>query len=146
MSKKSDTKTSSKKLPNYLYNNASSKLVDSFIEKTEEYIIDGEKGIIIKYYHVDKTKLKKVMIKSLSKDTFIYKIKQGKNKSDIKEDVKNVTKDELLKIVKSDKDLDFASSFFKTAKGGAWLDGALSRKKPSKKRSKKTSKKKSKSS
>jgi hypothetical protein len=41
-------------------------LVGDFVEQTEEYIVDGEKGILIKYFHIDKKNGKKKIVFALN--------------------------------------------------------------------------------
>ena len=118
----------SKTLPKYLHSYASKKLNKDFVEQTEEYIVDGEKGILIKFFHVEKGNKRKIVIKG-TKDGFSVRNEENDKKTE-----KEMSKDELLKMVKGDKDLAFIAEFLKTQKGGAWLNR-------SKKSSKKSSKK-----
>jgi hypothetical protein len=134
MSKNSkDSKDSKeKKSLIYLMNVREGRDVNGFFVQTEKQIYEGLNGITIKFYNVEsKTKQRKVTIKS-NDDGFLVM-----DKKDGKEDKKNMTKAELEKFVKADKDLTFVADFLKTQKGGEWLNRT---KKASKKSSKKHSK------
>lgn len=134
----------SKTLPKYLHEHTIKNLEDNFVIQTEEYIVDGEKGIKIKYFHIDKSGRKKIVILSNRDGTFIMKTDiKGKTSE------KTLSKQELIKEIKDDKDLAFVNDFIKTIRGGEWLNARSkgrkkSSKKSSKKHSKKTSKKRSK--
>jgi hypothetical protein len=127
----------SKTLPKYLHSYALKTLNKDFVEQTEEYIVDGEKGILIKYFHVEKNIKKKISIKGNKDGSFSVKTEIGGKK-----DEKTMSKDDIVKMVKGDNELKFVSEFLKTQKGGAWLNRTKSgSKKSSKKGSKKSSKK-----
>lgn len=128
---------SKKSTPKYLHSFSLKSLVGDFVEQTEEYIVDGEKGILIKYFHIDKKNGKKKIVIKGNKDGS-FSVKEGDKD-------KSLSKDEIVKMIKGDKDLKFAEDFLKTQKGGAWLNRTKkSSKKSSKKASKKSSKKSSK--
>lgn len=126
----------SKTLPKYLHSYALKTLNKDFVEQTEEYIVDGEKGILVKYFHVEKNSKKKIVIKGNKDGSFLVKTEIGAKKEE-----KTMSKDELVKMVKADKELKFVEEFLKTQKGGAWLNRTKSSKSGSKKSSKKSSKK-----
>ena len=100
----------------------------------EEYIIKGDKGLKIKYYHKEDDDIEKIVITG-SDDK--YKMKYYKNKEDVVETEFNSEK-ELMAEIKKNKKLKFA---VEQMKGGAvQLEGGA-KKKASKKASKKVSKK-----
>ena len=49
-----------KKLPKFLHKLEKEFIENEFVVKHEEFIVDGEKGIKIKYFHVDKKGKKKI--------------------------------------------------------------------------------------
>ena len=106
----------------------------------EEYVIEGEKGLKIKYYHKEDEDIEKIVITG-SDDK--YKMKYYKNKEEVVETEFNSEK-ELMTEIKKNKKLKFA---VEQMKGGAIkeLEGGA-KKKSSKKASKKVSKKASKKS
>ena len=121
---------------NYLYKNVQQTVKDSKSSTLEEMIIDGPKGLSIKYYSKLDNSIEKIVI--FGKDnSYTMKIDNVENKLD---------KNELLEELKKNKKLKFASEYVKMQKGGSKnLDtNEYGVKKTSKKKSKKTSKKTSK--
>ncbi|ATZ80435.1 hypothetical protein BMW23_0381 [Bodo saltans virus] len=134
MASKSDKK-GSKSLPKYLYHQSNKNLEGDFVVQREEYIIDGERGIKIKFFSINKSERKKVIIVKV-KDSFVMKVSlNGKDTE------KTLSQDDLLKEVKADKDLKFVLDFLKTQKGGKWM---IQRSKNTKRNTKRNSKKSSK--
>ena len=127
--------------PKYLYQQTSKQMEDGFVVQREEYIVDGERGIKIKFFSIDKKDRKKVVILRNKDGKFMMKVSLNG-----KEDEQNLSIDELTKRVKDDKDLKFVVDFLKTQKGGEWAMERTKRssKKSSKKESTKSSKKSSK--
>lgn len=140
MASKSDKK-GSKAPPKYLYQQSSKNLEGDFVVQREEYVVDGERGIKIKFFSINKSERKKVVIIKI-KDSFLMKVSlNGKDTE------KTLSQEDLLKEVKADKDLKFVLEFFKTQKGGKWMteraksNSKRGSKRNSKRGSKRTSKK-----
>lgn len=119
----------------YFHKHVEGSLNKDFVEQREENIVEDKKGIKIKLFVVKKDKRKKVTI-------------FGKNgtfnmRSDIDgaKEEKDLSKDDLMKLVKKDNDFSFLEAFLKTVKGGMWLEGGAKKRK-SKKGSKKRGSKK----
>jgi|SRR3989338_348788 len=129
---KSEPKISSKIAPKYLHQKIEKYLEDKFVVQREEYVINNERGIKIKYYFVDKSGRKKLVIFRNKDGTFTVK-----TDTKGKKDEKVMTSADLVKMIGGDKDLKFVGEFLKTLKGGDWLQGRT------KKRSRKVSKKRS---
>lgn len=104
----------------------------------EEYIIDGEKGLMIKYYHKEGDAIEKIVIMKKG-DQYSVRVTKG-DKDKMEES--NMSKDELMKMLGKHKGMKFAADFLKSQKGGKKASKKAS-KKSSKKASKKSSKKKS---
>jgi len=101
---------------NYLHKVMNQTLKDGVVSTYEEIILDGPKGITIKYFN--KTGKESDKIKIVGKgDKFEMSTQEGDKK-----DKKVLTKDELMTELKKNKKLKFAIEFTKTQKGGAWLD------------------------
>jgi hypothetical protein len=111
----------------------------------KEHIIDGEKGTEFSLLKKEGEKFYKIKVKETSKDSFSVTEKIGEKETSKEMDIK-----ELNKMLKSNKDLDFAKKFFDTERGkykgieDALLSEELAggKKKTTKKASKKVSKKK----
>jgi hypothetical protein len=100
----------------------------------EEYIIHGEKGLLIKHYHKEKGKKVKHIIKQ-DGENFKFIVD-----TDGKKDEKTMSKNDLLKEIGKEKYLKFAVDFLKSQKGGKYMEISMERpKKGSKKSSKKRS-------
>lgn len=120
----------------YLHKVLHQSLKDGVMSTYEEIILDGPKGITVKYF--SKTGKESDKIKIVGKDDkFEMTVQEGD-----KVEKKTLTKDELVSELKKNKKLKFASEFTKTQKGGAWLE----RQKKAKSSSKKTTSKKASSS
>uniref|UniRef100_A0A6C0EC76 Uncharacterized protein n=1 Tax=viral metagenome TaxID=1070528 RepID=A0A6C0EC76_9ZZZZ len=107
----------------------------------EEYVINGTKGLRIKYYHKENDNIEKIVVGT--KGDGNYFLKTTKNKDTKTEE--NLSKDDLLKVLKKDKSLDFALDYIKKEMKGGSRKTSRKTKKSSKKSSKKGSKKGSKS-
>ncbi len=108
----------------------------------EEYVINGPKGLLIKFYHKENDVTVKYVIKALDANNFKFKSMIGEKVSD-----QTYSKDDLLNELKKHKDLKFALDYIKTQKGGAKVSskGASKKKVETKTTQKKGSKKGSKS-
>jgi len=106
----------------------------------EEFIIQGEKGLKIKYYNKLNDSINKIVI--TGKDDK-YKMKTYKDKESAVE--KELTKKELMAELKSNSLLSFANSFSKELKGGENLElnGGAKKSGSKKSKSKKSGSKKS---
>jgi hypothetical protein len=113
----------------------------------EEFLIDGDKGVLVKFYHKEGDKKDKWVIIGKGGE-FIVKETHGETK----EPERTVSKKDLLKEIAKNKDLAFALDYLKNmsqsrskSKGGKRRSKkSKSSKKASKKASKKGSKKRSK--
>ena len=124
---------------NYLHKVMNQTLKDGVVSTYEEIILDGPKGVTIKYFN--KTGKESDKIKIVGKgDKFEMTTQEGDKK-----DKKVLTKDELMAELKKNKKLKFAIDFSKTQKGGAWLDKPTKVKTQSRSQTKSKSKSKSKS-
>ncbi len=92
-------------------------------ETHEEFMIHGDKGFSAKYYHKDSKQEIRIVV-TKKDDMYILKTKLGD-----KEDVKTLTKAELIKELSKQKELKFIVDYLSKAKD-------LSRSKRSKKGSK----------
>ena len=137
MSSKRDSKKGSKKSGNltYLHKVVQQSVKDGKSSTLEEIVVDGPKGLSVKYFSKTGDDVDKIVIYGKD-DSFTMKTADGE---------KTFTKAELLDELKSNKKLKFATDYAKTQKGGAIqvLEGGA-KKKSSKKSSKKGSKKSSK--
>merc|ERR1712166_1177849 len=103
----------------------------------KEMLIDGEKGLSVSFLYKDGDDEKnfyKVFFRSEDDKMFSVTEKKGE-----KETTKEMTKAEFEKMVKGDKNLEFAHLYM--TKGASALKGKKSKKKSSKKSKKKSSKK-----
>ena len=146
MSSKKDSKKSGNLT--YLHKVIQQSVKDGKASTLEEIVVDGPKGLSVKYFSKSGDNVDKIVIYGKD-DTFKMKINN---------DEKNLTKSELIDELKSNKKLKFASDYAKTQKGGqlqnvkiqeggakkASKKNKKSSKKPSKKHSKKSSKRTSK--
>jgi hypothetical protein len=111
----------------------------------KEYIRDGEKGLEFSLLKKEGDKFHKVNVKETSKDSFTLTEKVGDKETSKEIDIK-----ELNKMLKSNKDLEFAKKYVETDRGKyKGLENTLlseelagGKKKITKKASKKVSKKK----
>jgi hypothetical protein len=104
----------------------------------EEYVVDGSKGLLVKYYHKENDKITKVIIAGKG-DEFVMKVTE-----DGKTEETKISKAELAKEITKNKDLKFAVEYVKSRKELSRSSSRKSSKKASKKTSKKGSKKSSK--
>jgi len=95
----------------FLHDVHSSSIKDGKKLTDEEKIIDGEKGLTIKYFHKDDSSTEKIVIMGKN-DSFTMKTIINGDK-----DEKNLSKSELMKELKSKK-LKFALDYFKGQEGG----------------------------
>jgi hypothetical protein len=100
----------------YLHKVFNQSLKDGVVTTYEEQIIDGPKGVTIKFYSKDGKSEEKIQIMSKG-DKFLMLTKDGEKK-----DEKTLSKDELLDELKKNKKLKFASDFAKTKKGETLLE------------------------
>lgn len=103
--------------PTYLHKLLTQSLKDGVVTTYEESIVEGSKGVYVKYFSKDATgKQEKITINGKD-DKFVMIVKEGD-----KDEKKTLTKDELMTELKKNKKLKFAVDFTKTQKGGAWLE------------------------
>jgi hypothetical protein len=123
----------------YLHKNVQQSVKDGKASTLEEIVVDGPRGLSVKYFHKSGDKVDKIVIFEKNGE---FTMKTG-------DEEKTLSKAELLEELKSNKKLKFAVEYAKTQKGGkdekpeqpVQTGGA---KKGSKKSSKKGSKKSSK--
>ena len=113
----------------YLHKVFNQSLKDGVVTTYEEIIIDGPKGITLKFYNKDNKKEEKITIFG-NGNNFKMTTKIGDDKKE-----EELTKDQLLDVLKKNKNLKFASEFVKTQKGGEWLNVARPKSKSSSKKS-----------
>lgn len=125
---------------NYLHKVLHQSLKDGVVTTYEEIILDGPKGVTIKYFSKSGSEQDKIKIVGKD-DKFEITIQEGD-----KVEKKVLNKEEFIAELKKNKKLKFAADFTKTQKGGAWLERPTKKKQSAKKPSaKKQSKGKSKS-
>jgi hypothetical protein len=124
----------------FLHESIKTNVVNGKRSAHEEFLIHGEKGMTIKFFHKDDKKVEKIVITKKPEGGYLMKTiadgKQTEKTIDNKED--------LVKELKKNKDLEFAIDYVKGAKDLARAGSKKSSKKHSKKSSKKHSKKSSK--
>ena len=124
----------------FLHMQHSKEIKDGKVVEHEEQIIEGDKGLTFKLFKKNDKESQKHHIKHNDDGTFTYKMMVG----DKKNEMNNISVDELLKELKSSKDLKFVVDYvssMKKKKGGAKKSSKKGSKKSSKKGSKKSSKK-----
>lgn len=131
MSSKKDSKKDSKQSGNlnYLHKVIQQSLKDGKSSTLEEIVVDGPKGLSVKYFSKTGDNVDKIVIYGKD-DSFKMKTSDGE---------KTLNKSELLNELKSNKKLKFAAEYAKTQKGGDFQEGGA-KKQSSKKQSKKSSK------
>jgi hypothetical protein len=112
----------------YLHQFVSKEIKDGKVVVHEESVIHGPKGLSFKYYYKDESTKEKVNGRQNQDGTFTLIRTVGDQ-----QDIKTLTKEELLKEIGKMKYLKFAYDYLKSQAGG----------KRSKKRSRKSSKKRS---
>jgi len=126
----------------YLHKTSYTHVEDGKVEVIDEQIIHGSKGLSFKMYKKADGKVEKYTCFGNADGTYTLK-----HRKDDKEDTQTLTKEELLKELKSVKALAFAVDYIKSAKdlkGGKRGSRKTSRKtskKSSRKSSRKTSRK-----
>jgi hypothetical protein len=130
-SKKGSKKSSESNLK-YLHKVKTEDIIDNKIVIHEENVIEGSRNILVKLYHKENDKIKKIIIVG-KEDEFVVKITDGD-----KTDEKKMNKKEVKELINSMSELEFAKPYAKTMKGGHHKCGS---KKNSKRGSKKHSKK-----
>jgi len=138
LSRMNDGKKSTLK---YLHNTVVESVVDGKHSKVEESVIDGERGSSFKYFKKDGDKIFKVSAhqEEKGKDSFKLVIIEGE-----KRDEKVVKFADVIKEIKSRKELGFALKYFEKEVKMSRSSSKHSQKRSSKKSSKKASKKSSK--
>ena len=101
------------------------------VEVHEEYIVKGDKGLLIKHYHKSGGKASKLVAVMKDDGSFSVRTMEGDKK-----DEQTMSKADFLKMLAKDKNLKFALDYLKGIKGGA-----RKRSKKSKSRKSKGSKK-----
>lgn len=80
----------------------------------EEQVIHGERGLKFKYYHKEGDKVEKITgIQKPDGSWVIITVDGGDKKEE-----ENVTKEDVLKLLKKEKHLAFALEYIKDVKGG----------------------------
>jgi len=79
---------------------------------TEEYIIHGDKGLLIKYYHKDGDNTEKIIITKKG-DNYLLKTDINGTKEE-----KELSKDAIVKEINKNKNLTFALQYVKSQAGG----------------------------
>jgi len=135
----------------YFHKELKQHLINGKIVTNEERIIEGPKGLTIKMYSKNENSEEKIII-SGSGDNYKFTSNIKINNNEPVKEEQQLTKSEMLKVLKNNKMLKFASDFLKTQKGGVLLNKLSKSKNKSKQsksnklsKSKKTSKTKKKS-
>lgn len=122
----------------YLHEVSQKTVKDGKISFHEEYIINGDKGLLIKHYHREGDDKQKFVAKEIDGKFSVRTMKNG-----TEETKEGVSKEDLIKMMKKDKMLDFAIEYLKNQQGGNdehWGGKRRSKKRTSKRRtSRKTS-------
>lgn len=80
----------------------------------EEYIIDGSKGLLVKFFDKKGDKFTKITIKSTDDGNYRYiTVSDTKDREE-----QTLNKKDLLAILKKNKNLDFAIDYITKQKGG----------------------------
>lgn len=80
----------------------------------EEYIIDGSKGLLVKFFDKKDDKFTKITIKSTDDGNYRYiTVSDTKDREE-----QTLNKKDLLAILKKNKNLDFAIDYITKQKGG----------------------------
>ncbi len=128
----------SKNTLKYLHESKQSNVVNGKRSAHEEFLIHGDKGMTIKFFHKDDKKVEKIVIVKKPEGGYLMK-----TMADGKTSEKTIAnKEDLVKELKKNKDLEFAVEYVKSSKDLS--RSKASSKKGSKKSSKKGSKKSSK--
>jgi len=77
----------------------------------EQAIYEGPKGITIKLFNQENDKIEKILVSKNDDGTFMLKIRKGE-----KEDIKQLSLEDLKKEVKKHKVLEFAHDFISSLK------------------------------
>jgi hypothetical protein len=127
--------------PKFLHEKKATTVVDGKRVTEEEFLIDGDKGLYIKYFSQEGDKKMKIIVKS--KDgSYVLIISDGSDKGTEKE----LSHEELVKELSKHKHMAFATDYLKKNKKSKMSRMSRVSKKSSRKSSKKMSKRKSKKS
>ena len=97
---------------NFLHDVKNRSIKDDKVTVDEEYIIDGPKGITIKYYHKEGTEIEKISISGKDDSYRMIVISGGEKKES------TLSKSDLAKEIAKNKKLAFAKDYSKSQKGG----------------------------
>jgi hypothetical protein len=98
----------------YYYNTSLEEVKDGVMSMIEETVIDGKKGLSIKFFKKSDDKLDKVSAKQKEDGTYVMSvIKAGK-----KEEKDNLSKSSLITELKKHKEMKFAVDYLSKMKGG----------------------------
>ena len=118
----------------YIHKSLQESLVNGKKSVNDEKIISGSKGLTIVYFNKQDDKVEKIYV-SGSGDKYVVKMtKNGATEE------KEMSKSDLKKMLKDNKNLKFAYNYFETQKGGALLDFYGGKPRKSSKKSSKKSK------
>jgi hypothetical protein len=135
MSKLARMKSATKAKLKYMHYNMIEEVRSGKSTLVEEQVIHGDDGVSFKYFEKIGDKMEKYSAKENKDGTFMYKsMKNGQAET------LTLSKDELVKKMKSNKKLDFATKFMANQKGGVVKRKRKTTKKTTKKKSRKSSK------
>ncbi len=121
----------------FLHESIQTKVSNGKRSAHEEFLIHGDRGMTIKFFHKDDKKVEKIVIVKKPEGGYLMKVTV-----DGKQTERTIAnKEDLVKELKKNKDLEFAVDYVKNAKDLARAGSKKSSKKGSKKSSKKGSKK-----
>jgi len=120
----------------YRVENNLSKVIDNVKHVIKSNLIDGTKGLSFSFLEKKGDSFYKVSVKQLEDNTFEVKEKKGE-----KEDVKNLNEQEVMKMLKKEKNLSFVDEYVSKERK-KFLKGGKRKKSTKKTSKKKVSKKK----
>lgn len=98
--------------PHFLHEKKESSIAGGKKEVTEEYMIHGDKGLFIKFFHQKDDNSEKIIVKSKG-DMFVMIHSKGKEDKGKEEELSH---DDLVKALSKHKHLKFALDYVKTMK------------------------------
>jgi hypothetical protein len=134
MSKLARMKPSTKEKLKYMHYNMIEEVRSGKSTLIEEQVIHGDDGISFKYFEKIGDKMEKYSAKENKDGTYMYKAMKNRQVETL-----TLSKDELLKKIKSNKKLDFATKFMANQKGGT--KRKTTKRKTTKKKSRKSRRK-----
>lgn len=113
---RSGSRDSNRELPNEAHSTVTKHIANGKVTIHEEQVVDGDRGMLVKYYHKEDGSQEKIIIAGRG-GKYIMKTTIGSAETDQKE----LSYEEVLKTVSKEKKLKFAKDFVESysQKGGA---------------------------